>query len=208
MNNPKLASCRPILNALDTHLQQDGFALVSVYDVETRYTASNAGWTTRLQALVREYEPECNCPHCTKCDHETRESLMLEIEMEREKLGHCLRANLTCSLDDAVSTYLTKIRPVVESFPTRIHRLKWDQAQAGLSNWQDTPFSEFHVLKYFGDIRWQDGQLEEAARCYTALLPSLSEVTSRWREDVRHRLDELGRAVRYEERLKVIYWGF
>jgi hypothetical protein len=86
--------------------------------------------------------------------------------------------------------------------------LKWDQVEAGLSNWQDTPFSEFHVLKYLGNIRWQDGQLEEATRCYTALLPSrICEKFPRWREDVRHRLDELGRAVRYEERSKLFSWG-
>jgi hypothetical protein len=208
MTDIELFPCHPVLRAVDGLLREDGFTLVSADEDETTYTRSQAGWTARIRALVNSYEPQCNCPYCTVCEDEASDSLKLEIEMEREDLGHSLRGDVEADVSDAVETYTKEIRPLIASFPRRVHQLNCTDIQPDFSRWQDTLFVGFHVLKYLGNIRWRDGQLDEAHRCYQALLSSpICQRLPGWQKDVKLRLDELSRGVRYEERAALFSWG-
>lgn len=200
MRTPALTTGQSALRRLDLLIREDDFLLTQTVEDQRTYSRSHAGWTTRLRLLLRTYAPECTCRYCTICEHETRYSLMFEVEMEREDIAQPLRGHLAVRLDDAAATYARRIRPLPDYLPLRLHRCGPAQIDLADTIWKGTPFSSVHTLGYLAKIRWQDGELDLARECYEAMLSCRLARFELWVQAIHGRIEEVARGVPFEER--------
>jgi hypothetical protein len=206
MQLPELSNSHPLLRSLDALVQNDGFVLTSAVEGESKYVRHHAGWSTHIRLLVRTYEPECTCPYCQECDHETWYSLMFEVEMEQDGVVPTLRGYVEVPLEEAVSTYRARIRPLPDAIPMHLYRTSPEDISGSGLRWGDTPFPAYHALLLLATVRWECGQLEESRRCYEGLLASFVSRLTHHRAAIEHRIAELRDGVRFEERSPCADW--
>lgn len=206
MQTPEFTTSHSVLQLLDAAVREDGFVLTSAAADETMYLRSHAGWSTHIRFLVRTYEPECTCPYCQECEHETWYSLTFEVEMQQEGVDCSLRGSLEVGLEEALATYAARVRPLPDTIPLRIHRLVPGQINAQRDAWGDTPFYPTHVLQFVAVLRWQNGQLDASRECYDVLPSSNPARLATHREAIRQRIAELTNGVPFEERSTSTPW--
>lgn len=150
MNKPDINLCPPVLQSMDRLLREDGFILASASAEDAHYSRRNAGWTTRVRALVVNVEDACCYTVCGDCHDEQEEALMHQAEMKRYGVRHCVDCNLEPLANGAANFYLEEARPLVYASPLRIHRTRRERRELHHVRWTGTPSKGMSALKYIG----------------------------------------------------------